>query len=215
MKKTLKFRSEAGFTPLEVLGRKISLKFFCRHQSAAGIVPRPHRQSYSSFHKDKFLAGFTVPEMLVALTLFLIVVGATTGVFLSSYRSQRSAFAFLNVQNNIRYALEVMAREMRTGSGFQPDTNSIAFTNQYGESIVYRLSNGRIERSSNGLAGPFAPITAAEVTVSDFKIATFGLAAGDGQQPRITISLKISSQVGTQQAESVVQTTVSQRELDS
>lgn len=159
--------------------------------------------------------GFTIAEILVATTLFSLVVGVITGIFLASYRSQRSAFSFLNAHNNIRFSLEAMAREMRTSTDFQSPgcpALSLCFTNQEGESVAYRLSGGRLER---GVAGSFFPLTASEVVVENFKFTIDGQASGDGKQPRVTLSLKISAQLGNQRYESVLQTTITQRELDS
>ncbi|MFN7088908.1 MAG: PilW family protein, partial [Candidatus Paceibacteria bacterium] len=63
--------------------------------------------------------GFTLPEMLVAFLLFSIIMGTTTGIFVSGFRSWRRVSSFLNVQNNVRFAIESISRELRTGADYQ------------------------------------------------------------------------------------------------
>ncbi|MBI1974778.1 MAG: hypothetical protein HYS57_00270, partial [Parcubacteria group bacterium] len=110
--------------------------------------------------------------------------------------------------------LESMSREMRTGTNFVEivSNSELEFKNQTGQTVRYRLRNGRIERSEG--AG-YAPLTAPEVTVEAFKFWIDGQGVGDDEQPRVTISLKISAQLGNQRASTVLQTTVTARELDS
>lgn len=175
-------------------------------------------------------AGFTLIEILVTFSLFLIVTGAMSGIFIAAFRSQRQTIAFLGAQNNIRFALESMAREMRTGSGYQIITSSgeiltsgsgrgengdlLSFVNQKGEAVRYRLQNNRLEKSSDG-GSSYDAITAETVTIENFRFVLSGASTTDDLQPRVAISLKARSQVGIQQSEILIQTSITQRELDS
>jgi type II secretory pathway pseudopilin PulG len=178
---------------------------------------------------DQRSAGFTMIEVLVAFTLFLVVVGATSGVFLAAVRSQRNSTAFLNAQNNLRFVLESTSREIRTGRDFQilktdgpslrggmgqgENGDVLSFTNQNGDSVRYRLQAGKLEKSSDSGVS-FSALTAENVTVASFRFYLAGAAPADELQPRITLSVKVRSRVGTQEQEVLVQTTVTQREID-
>ena len=50
--------------------------------------------------------GFTIIEMLVATTLFLIVISITTSIFMINIRTQRYLLASVNASEEISYALE-------------------------------------------------------------------------------------------------------------
>ncbi|MBI2633939.1 MAG: type II secretion system protein [Parcubacteria group bacterium] len=180
--------------------------------------------------KNRKAAGFTLIEILVTFSLFLIVTAAVSGIFIAAFRSQRQTIAFLGAQNNIRFALESTAREMRTGSGYQIITQSgeiltsgsgrgengdkLAFVNQKGEAVRYRLQSNRLEKSSDG-GSSYDAVTAETVTIESFRFILSGAGTTDNSQPRMAISLKAKSQVGLQQSEILVQTSVTQRELDS
>jgi len=174
--------------------------------------------------------GFTMPEILISFSLFTIVVAAATGILLTSFRSQRSAIAFLHAQNNLRFVLESMSREMRTGIGFQiippagpalrnglgvaESGDILAFQSQQGANVRYRVVDGRLEKSTDG-GTSYSPLTAENVTVESLKFYLSGAAEGDSAQARLTLSLKVRTQSAAQEAEILVQTSVTQRELDN
>ncbi len=60
--------------------------------------------------------GFTLMEMLVALTIFSTLVVAATNIFMLASRSQRKIFDLETMQASARYTMEAMVREIRTGS---------------------------------------------------------------------------------------------------
>ena len=57
--------------------------------------------------------GFSLVELMVAITLGFIVVGAVGYLFLGSRQSYRSTDAMSRIQENARYALQTMARNVR------------------------------------------------------------------------------------------------------
>ena len=131
-----------------------------------------------------------------------------------------------------RFSLEMMLREIRTGRfyycgyGNGSDTNDCAsggnvltFKNYLGKTVIYRLNNGRIEKSSDG-GSTYSVITFPEVQISDLKFYVLGsvpAGQGDAVQPRITITIKGEAETAMQKSKSEfnIQTTVSQRIIDS
>lgn len=60
--------------------------------------------------------GFTLVEMLVAVSIFSVVVTASTDVFIRAQRSNRQASALEKVQDTTRFILTRIAQDIRTGS---------------------------------------------------------------------------------------------------
>lgn len=151
----------------------------------------------------------TLIELVVAIGIFGLVSLVIFGIFILATGYQRRIVAVKNVEDNLRFAIESMSREIRTGRGFvkNPDS-SLSFINAEDppKNVVYRLYNGMIEKSiDNG--STYLQVTGSEVTID---YLTFVLA---GQQPRITIAIGATSKVGTQSSNLKVQTTISSRLL--
>jgi prepilin-type N-terminal cleavage/methylation domain-containing protein len=161
--------------------------------------------------------GFTLPELLVAMGLFLIVVTIATGAFVQSLRTQRAAVELIAVNDNANIILEQMAREVRTGTGFSsPNAAELRFTNYLGEAVVYRHGNalGAVERSVDGIS--FEPLTASNVDVKRLLFRTSGAGGADKLQPRITISIGVSGRSpALRDIVTDMQTTISPRLIDS
>lgn len=157
--------------------------------------------------------GFTLIELVVGIGFFSMVMVVLTSSFLTAFRSQRAGFAFLNAQNNMRFVIELIGREIRTGSDFSlaaPDR--LRFTNDSRQVVEYCLAGGAIRKSfGSACSASSYAITARNVTIEQLNFSVTGQAPGDGIQPRVTISVKIIS--GSVIAD--VQTTVTQRLLDS
>src|SRR3989344_2588360 len=84
--------------------------------------------------------GFTLMELLVAMTVFLTVMGLSSGIFMQTLRSQRTITSISESMNNTTLALEQIAREMRTGFNFEnASEDRISFTDGYGDYVSYRL----------------------------------------------------------------------------
>lgn len=159
-------------------------------------------------------SGFTLIELVVAVGIFGLIISMVFGVFVFAAASQRRIIALRNVEDNLRFAVESMAKEMRTGQNFSAVAGSISFTNAKRQAVIYRLNNGIIEKSSDGGVS-YAAVTGSETVINYLNFYLMGQAAGDGSQPRITITAGAASQVGNQSANLKIQTTISERFLQS
>jgi len=157
-------------------------------------------------------SGLTLIELIVAIGVFGLVVSMAFGIFVLALVSQRRIIALRNVEDSIRFTIESMTKEIRTGKNFSGGVGSLSFTNAKGESIVYRLNGGIVEKSSDGGAN-YSAVTGSETTVDYLNFYLMGQAPGDGLQPRVTITTSATSQVGNQSANLKVQTTISERFL--
>lgn len=61
--------------------------------------------------------GFTLIELMVALVLGLLVIGAASALFLSSRRTYGTTASINRMQENGRAAFEIMARDLRAAGG--------------------------------------------------------------------------------------------------
>ena len=174
--------------------------------------------------------GFTLVEILIAVSLFVVIAtisaGATVSVFDANKKSQSSK----TVVDNLNLAIENMTRIARFGNNyhcgntgsFEPkdcDNNEVGDTFlavTFGGRIIaynYNQSNKTIERSDDG--GPYIAITAPEAKIEYLRFYVLGTPDNDSQQPYIVAVIK--GHVGeksTTQTTFSIETLISQRTLD-
>lgn len=63
------------------------------------------------------LHGFTLVELMIAMVLGLLVVGATIGVFLSNQQTYRINEGLSQIQESARTSFEILGRELRQAAG--------------------------------------------------------------------------------------------------
>ncbi len=150
--------------------------------------------------------------------LFLVVVSLATGSFITALRAQRASVELMAINDNANLTLEIMAREIRTGTGFSSlNPNELKFTNYLAQLVVYRFNPtiGVIEKSING-GGSFEPVTATNVNVKNLIFRVSGEVFGDATQPRVTIGIAIAGRTKTlEDVVTNIETTISPRILDS
>ncbi|MBI2623738.1 MAG: prepilin-type N-terminal cleavage/methylation domain-containing protein [Candidatus Liptonbacteria bacterium] len=151
-------------------------------------------RTISNFRPDR--GGFTLIELLISLGLFSIIVSIAVGGFVRALRTQRQTQALLAANSNASAALEIMAREIRTGSLFNMGSSRLEFRNARGKVVAYQLEGGAIQKSEKnpddtGRTG-FQSITGKNVTISDLSFMLQGVSASDGYPPRVAISFAAS-----------------------
>jgi len=162
-----------------------------------------------NFKYAKKRAGFTLIELLVGLTIFSLTITAATGLFITAFRNQRKSIAIQNVQDNGRYLLGFLSKEIRMGKITSSDgeTFNLSISHPVNGDISYSFSNNHIMRNGE-------IIDSDEVNVSGrFFIDGRG---ADIEQPQVAIALEVETtgQKIEEHAKMNLQTTLSQRELD-
>lgn len=179
--------------------------------------------------------GFTLIEILVSVAIFSTVMTMALGALLAMSESDRKAQTLKSVVNNLNFSLDAMSRSMRTGVNYHCDVltgtessprdcasgaTSMAFRSAEGQSVRYCRGNGS-SCASDGTAvlvskngSPYAPLTAAEVTITNLQFYVEG--AEDSElQPYVAIYLSGEVPVGGLQTSSFdLQTSVAQRLYD-
>lgn len=162
--------------------------------------------------------GFTLIEMVVATAIFVLVMTAASGLFVSGLRAQRQSLAHQQVLSQTSYLMEYMSRAVRmarkdmAGTCTGTPKLNYAFSGQCLKFINYKnqcqqfcLESGRL-KNENGVY-----LTSGDLQINSFNVSLSGQTQDDDLQPKATIFLDI---VGQEMTNIKIQSTVSQRNLD-
>ena len=72
--------------------------------------------------------GFSLIELMIALMLGLLVVGAAIGIFISNRRTYQATEGVGRAQEGVRTAFELMSRDVREAAG-NPCVNNLPIAN--------------------------------------------------------------------------------------
>jgi len=174
--------------------------------------------------------GFTLIEMMTAVSVFLVVMTISMGAILSIFDANRKSESSKTVMDNLNFAVEAMSREIRFGKNYHCGTGGnitlpqnclsgdsfISFLSSDGIQIVYKLTGSSIEKSVDG-GNTYIAVTAPEININS--LAFFVVGANpppDTLQPKVLI--KISGNAGTKintMSGFTLQTLASQRLIDN
>ncbi|MBV9349302.1 MAG: prepilin-type N-terminal cleavage/methylation domain-containing protein [Patescibacteria group bacterium] len=186
--------------------------------------------------------AFTLVEMMVAVSIFAIVMLVGVGALLALVQANARAEAINSVMNNLNAALDSMSRTIRVGTTYHCETSPVpplpatlavpqdcaggggkllaleganGDPNNPNDQIVYRLNGTQLERSlAAGANGTFVAITAPEVSIDKFEFYVVGAPRGDNLQPRVLMHIQGSAKVPGGTTIFTVQASVVQRLLD-
>ncbi|MDD3802971.1 MAG: SdrD B-like domain-containing protein, partial [bacterium] len=113
--------------------------------------------------------GFTLLELLLSLTIFSVIIGAVTGVFLSSQRTKQRVDQLVQAQQSARTAIDYMIKDLRA-AGYNIDIDE-SMTSTPQRRIVYASAyevvfNANILPSEASPASPLEP-SAMKVTPTE------------------------------------------------
>ncbi len=185
----------------------------------------------NNFFKKKKIDsdGFSLIEVVVSVTLFVIIVMSATEIFRLVIDSQRNAVATQNVQESLKYFLEVTEKEIRmaqrddeykcswtldNGQVFFLSSNSygdiLRFRNYYGECVIYSLAlDGDSQRFQISRDGSSDFISPKKITIDQLRFLPREAA---GKQSVVTMDIKAHSLSSSQfRSEMNIQTTLSSR----
>jgi len=160
--------------------------------------------------------AFTLVEVLVSVSLFVMAMIALSQVYISVIRSERVAYALLNSENNIRNSLESMARSFRLGKDFKLEANgrTICFDyylEEHWQKICYRLNEGHNTLEKLSEVGPYVSILDPQLKVNHLRFYIKGGTADS--QTSIVVVLEVSTEVKKQKYFFNLQTAVTPRYL--
>lgn len=165
-----------------------------------------------TFLDKKGNTGFTLIEIMVATSIFVMVVMIAMGAIFTVVDANKKAQSLKSVMNNLNFALETMTRTIKTGQIISVQSEQIEVTDQNGDDVIYQLDGSSIgvTRISGGISSGLVYITAPEVIIKKLLFSP-----GIGPQPmayivvqgEVSLSERIKSDFN-------IQTTVTQRILN-
>lgn len=129
-------------------------------------------------------SGFTLMEILVAVTIFTAIMLSATGIFRFAIEGQKKSIMSQNVQESLRYFMEVIGKEIRMAQRdngtcanvpddkiYATSTNAsgdvLYFKNYHGQCVQYYLfSDGGVDRFTIGRDADLDFISPQKVDVS-------------------------------------------------
>ena len=208
-------------------------------------LPLISRISYLMSQRKSTPRGFTLIEVLVSVSIFAMVMLIATGAVFTIVESNKKTHSLKSVMTNLNFALEAMARDMRVGyyyscvgSTASPITDSgdcwpagdVVFrykanrdidedgfynSSDLNDRVEYSLSSERLMKQVYGNAQQAVQVTAEEIHIQSLRFYLIGSASDDGRQPKVLITLQGYAGSGSTRSDFNIQTTVSQRSIDS
>lgn len=173
--------------------------------------------------KNKNCRGVTLLEIMIAISVFSIVITAAIGLFTSLIKNQRELMDRAYVLNTISYSTEYMAKAIRmaqkdisggcVGKGknyLVTGESSIKFLNYNNECQEFFLESKTLKVRKSSVAHSLTP---SNINIEGLKFLVLGESQSDLLQPKVTFTLKAKPATSTSPA-FAIQTTISQRMLD-
>jgi len=162
--------------------------------------------------------GFTLTELIVAVAIFALVITGAIALLTTVFRTQRKSVAVQSVQDNARYLMGFMAKEIRMSEfrSFNGTTQVLEIIHPVNGDIGYTFTgapNWQIIREDDSTLDK---INSDEVEIDGGFYIDGRAVGGDNEQPRVTVVMKVKiTGIKTEErAEINLQTTLSQRNLD-
>lgn len=176
--------------------------------------------------RNKSTAGFTLIELMTALSVFIIVMTISMGSILGIFDANRKSRSMKTVMNNLNLAMENMSKEMRYGRNYHCGSGQItdpqncssgdtlvSFLSSDDVQVTYRLAGSTIEKRSGNES--YIPVTAPEVVIDDLDFYVLGAGTGNSLHPKVVIKVSGHAGEGRGRSDFVIQTLVSQRALEN
>jgi len=92
---------------------------------------------------DKYIRGFTILELLIALAITGLLLTAIAAVFNASVMNYKTNEDIIRVTNNARQALSRITSQLRTADAVDPNSpaNQCALITDNGDDITYRYAS--------------------------------------------------------------------------
>ncbi len=147
------------------------------------------------------MRGYTLLELIVSIGIFSLVMLTATGAYIKLIDLDRQARGTNDVVSNLSFAVDSMARAVRTGTGYRcnktgttcfdinnPGT-SIQFTDEQGRTVVYELdaTTRQVRQTITPVSGQAysAYLTDPRITVTQLNFFVRGVGIESSGQPKI------------------------------
>lgn len=181
-------------------------------------------------------AGFTLIEMLVAVSIFSIVMTISVGTLIVLLSAAGVAQTAQTLTSNLSFAFDSMSRHIRTGydyyctSTVTPNGNALpvgtldcvggeavfVFTEgESGDRVAYRFDASTDALYRKVESGSWLRLTSEEIAIDSFLFVLDGSTGGDSTQPTVRMLLSASAAAGVPEVTPFyLQTTVTSKQLN-
>lgn len=179
--------------------------------------------------------GFTLIEVMVALALFIGVLGMALGIFSYVLRVSRYTASITEAADNVRFVYERISKVLRVGVVIDPDntsdfnlpveTNEIKIKHPIRGTLIYRFDGtlGQVFEDTFE-TGTTEALTSPNISIEDFKFVIqhvgrerdySGYTTDDNKQPILTMVATIKGKGSSFPAPPIrIQVSLSQRCLE-
>jgi type II secretory pathway pseudopilin PulG len=172
-------------------------------------------REWTSFERHK--AGFTLIEVIVASTIFIIVMTIASGTLLGIITANSKAQSISSVMTNLSFALDNMINELRDGENYQctgDPCDSVSFDSSAGVVVTYDYDATNQSITEKVGSADAVPLTAEDVHVEQLDFYVRGV-GDDGLQPRVLMVVRgYAGNKPSVRSSFSMQTTATQRKLD-
>lgn len=170
-------------------------------------------------HRTTPQSGFTLIEIMVAVSIFAIVALVVVSTFVVAANTYRKLQSIKLALDNLNFAMDSIAVRLREGTNYvlDPAADAIAFRNAEGDCMTYlrrdTAGRGVIAVNSTDPEVATGDLTSSEVNITELVFEKINSA--EGQFPALRLRMKGIAGTRTKvQTEFELQTTVSQRNED-
>lgn len=156
--------------------------------------------------------GFTLLELLVSVSIFIIIVTMAMGSLVVIYQANRQTASIRLALDNANFALNAMSRDIRLGRNFSCQggcigSDNISFTSFNGSDVTYKITdNDTISKKVD--AGNELPLTANRYQINTLRFTQ------SAESPKfITIYMNGTVTNGEFSTDFDLQTSVSSRQI--
>ncbi|HPA25164.1 MAG TPA: prepilin-type N-terminal cleavage/methylation domain-containing protein [bacterium] len=168
--------------------------------------------------------GFTLVELLVSTSIFVIVALASLSIYAQTLKVSRKTLALTKVQTEAQFVMQVLAKKIRTSHlnyayYAQPVVNpklELALTDLLGDDYLFKIATGVLTVKVNN--GEEKIIPADNIVINDLKFFInptsnpfTTLDIPPTSHPYITVVMDVSASKAGQTANLIIQQTIPQR----
>ncbi len=172
--------------------------------------------------------GFTLMEVLVSTSIFVLVTLASLSIFSATLKASQETTALTRIQQETQFIMEVLAKKIRTSRvdydyyktnpiNNTTGDNDLVLVDLQTDKYVFSLDkvNKKITVDVNDTGAKPIPTTSVDIDDLKFYINPtsnpFRLDEPPPSQPYVTVVMTVSSKKGRQTASLTVQQTIPQR----
>lgn len=144
---------------------------------------------FNHFKKIKS-GGFTLVELLVAVSVFTVALVLFSQVYVNALKTERIGLAYINNITSAEYALDYTTRDIRMGTQFKKSGNNLVFVSRKGENITYSLKNNQVYRNTYPITPPDLKVNSLQFDLSGGSIPLISIQVALEDQTQQVVSLR-------------------------